>query len=638
MPQIQLLDGKKIDFEKSINGFDLTKKISKSLEKIALIMEVDGSLKDLSHQITKDAKVRIITPKDKEGLEVIRHDAAHILAMAVQELYPGTQVTIGPVIDNGFYYDFSRKEPFTEEDLNKIEKKMGEIVDRDEKTYREVWKRNDAVKHFLEIGEKYKAEIIESIPSDEEVSIYHHGKWHDLCRGPHLASTGKIGKAFKLTKVSGAYWRGDSNNEMLQRIYGTCWSSKKELDDYLHRLAEAEKRDHRKLGKEMDLFHFREESPGAVFWHEKGWLLFQRLIEYMRAKQRLAGYKEINTPELLDKTLWEKSGHWDKFGEHMFTSETPDEKTFAVKPMNCPGCVQVFNQGLKSYRDLPLKLSEFGKVHRYEPSGALHELLRVRAFTQDDAHIFCTEDQITQESLSVTNLILEIYKDLGFEKVILKYSDRPEKRVGDDSVWDKSEAALLSAIKQSKLEYTINKGEGAFYGPKIEFVLRDAIGRDWQCGTLQVDLNLPNRLGATYIAKDGNKKVPVMLHRALFGSLERFIGILIENYAGKLPFWLSPVQAVVCPIAEENNDYVKKLFEDLFKEGIKCEMDLRNEKINYKVREHSLEKVPFIIVCGKKEVAENTVTVRKLGSDKPETMNREDLINNMLTSNKLPLN
>jgi len=638
MPQIQLLDGKKIDFEKSINGFELTKKISKSLEKVALIMEVDGYLKDLSHQITKDSKVRIITPKDKEGLEVIRHDAAHILAMAVQELYPGTQVTIGPVIDNGFYYDFSRKEPFTEEDLKKIEKKMSEIVDRDEKTYREVWKRDDAIKHFLKIGEKYKAEIIESIPSGEEVSIYHHGKWHDLCRGPHLASTGKIGKAFKLNKVSGAYWRGDSNNEMLQRIYGTCWSTKKELDDYLLRLEEAEKRDHRKLGKEMNLFHFREESPGAVFWHEKGWLLFQRLVEYMRAKQRLAGYKEINTPELLDKTLWEKSGHWDKFGEHMFTSETPDEKTFAVKPMNCPGCIQVFNQGLKSYRDLPLKLSEFGKVHRYEPSGALHGLLRVRAFTQDDAHIFCTEDQITQESLTVTNLILEIYKDLGFENVVLKYSDRPEKRVGDDSVWDKSEAALLSAIKQSKLEYTINKGEGAFYGPKIEFVLRDAIGRDWQCGTLQVDLNLPNRLGASYVAKDGNKKVPVMLHRALFGSLERFIGILIENYAGRLPFWLSPTQAVVCPIAEENNEYVKKLFEDLFKEGIKCEMDLRNEKINYKVREHSLAKIPFIIVCGKKEVAENTVTVRKLGSDKQEVMKKEDFIKNMLASNKLPLN
>ena len=638
MPQIQLLDGKKINFDKAINGFDLTKKISKSLEKIALIMEVDGDLKDLSYEISRDAKVRIITPEDKEGLEVIRHDAAHILAMAVQELYPGTQVTIGPVIDNGFYYDFSRKEPFTEEDLKKIEKKMSEIVDRDEKTYREIWKRDDAIKHFLKIGEKYKAEIIESIPSGEEVSIYHHGKWHDLCRGPHLASTGKIGKAFKLTKVSGAYWRGDSNNEMLQRIYGTCWSSKKELDDYLHRLEEAEKRDHRKLGKEMDLFHFREESPGSVFWHEKGWLLFQRLVEYMRAKQRLAGYKEINTPELLDKSLWEKSGHWDKFGEHMFTSETPDKKTFAVKPMNCPGCVQVFNQGLKSYRDLPLKLSEFGKVHRYEPSGALHGLLRVRAFTQDDAHIFCTEDQITQESLSVTNLILEIYKDLGFENVILKYSDRPEKRVGDDSVWDKSEAALLAALKQSKLEYNINKGEGAFYGPKIEFVLRDAIGRDWQCGTLQVDLNLPNRLGASYVAKDGNKKVPVMLHRALFGSLERFIGILIENYAGKLPFWLSPAQAVVCPIAEENNEYVKKLFEDLFKEGIKCEMDLRNEKINYKVREHSLAKVPFIIVCGKKEVAENTVTVRKLGSDKQEIMKREDLIKNMLATNKLPLN
>ena len=639
MPQIQLLDGKKIEFKNSITGFDLTKKISKSLEKVALIMEVDGSLKDLSHNITKDAKVRIITPKDKEGLEVIRHDAAHIMAMAVQELFPGTQVTIGPVIENGFYYDFARKEPFTSDDLKKIEKKMSEIIDRDVKTKREVWKRNEAINHFKKIGEKYKAEIIESIPENEELSVYHHGDtWHDLCRGPHLASSGKIGKAFKLTKVSGAYWRGDSNNEMLQRIYGTCWASKKELDDYLHRLEEAEKRDHRKLGKEMDLFHFREESPGSVFWHEKGWLLFQRLVEYMRAKQRLAGYKEINTPELLDKTLWEKSGHWDKFGEHMFTSETPDEKTFAVKPMNCPGCVQVFNQGLKSYRDLPLKLSEFGKVHRYEPSGALHGLLRVRAFTQDDAHIFCTEDQITQESLSVTNLILEIYKDLGFENVILKYSDRPEKRVGDDSVWDKSEAALLSAIKQSKLEYTTNKGEGAFYGPKIEFVLRDAIGRDWQCGTLQVDLNLPNRLGASYVAKDGNKKVPVMLHRALFGSLERFIGILIENYAGKLPFWLSPSQAVVCPIAEENNEYVKKLFEDLFKEGIKCEMDLRNEKINYKVREHSLAKVPFILVCGKKEVTENTVTVRKLGSEKQEVMKRDDLIKNMLASNKLPLN
>ena len=509
MPQIKLLDGKKISFSKSITGFELTKKISKSIEKSALIMDVDGELKDLSHKITKDSKVRIITNKDKEGLEVLRHDAAHIMAMAVQELYPGTQVTIGPVIENGFYYDFARKDPFTEEDLKKIEKKMSDIIDKDVKTKREVWERDKAITHFKKIGEKYKAEIIESIPKNEELSVYHHGDtWHDLCRGPHLASSSKIGKAFKLTKVSGAYWRGDSNNEMLQRIYGTCWSSKKELDEYLHRLEEAEKRDHRKLGKEMDLFHFREESPGSVFWHEKGWLLFQRLIEYMRMKQRLAGYKEINTPELLDKTLWEKSGHWEKFGEHMFTSETPDEKIFAVKPMNCPGCVQIFNQGLKSYRDLPLRITEFGKVHRYEHSGALHGLLRVRAFTQDDAHIFCTEDQITEESLSVTKLILKIYKDLGFEDVILKYSDRPEQRVGDDSIWDKSEAALLTAIKKSKLEYTINKGEGAFYGPKIEFVLRDAIGRDWQCGTLQVDLNLPSRLGASYVAKDGNKKVP----------------------------------------------------------------------------------------------------------------------------------
>ncbi len=639
MPQIQLLDGKKISFDKSINGLDLVKKISKSLEKAALIMEVDGELKDLSYEIKNNSKVRIITNKDKEGLEVIRHDAAHIMAMAVQELYPGTQVTIGPVIDDGFYYDFARKEPFTDEDLKKIETKMAEIIDRDVKTRREVWERDKAIAHFKKIGEKYKAEIIDAIPKSEVLSVYHHGDtWHDLCRGPHLSSSGKIGKAFKLTKVSGAYWRGDSNNEMLQRIYGTCWSSKKDLDDYLNRLEEAEKRDHRKLGKEMDLFHFREESPGSVFWHEKGWALFQRLVEYMRAKQRLAGYKEINTPELLDKTLWEKSGHWEKFGEHMYTSETPDEKVFAIKPMNCPGCVQVFNQGLKSYRDLPLKLSEFGKVHRYEPSGALHGLLRVRAFTQGDAHIFCTEDQITQECLVVTNLILEIYKDLGFENVILKYSDRPEKRVGDDSVWDKSEAALLSAIKKSNLEYTINKGEGAFYGPKIEFVLRDAIGRDWQCGTLQVDLNLPNRLGASFVDKDGTKKVPVMLHRALFGSLERFIGILIENYAGKLPFWLSPAQAVICTIAEENNEYVKKLFEELFKEGIKCNVDLRNEKINYKIREHSLAKTPIIVVCGKKEVSDNTVSIRRLGSDKQETIKREQLIKNMLKANKLPLN
>ena len=638
MPNIHLLDGKKISFKNSIDGFELAKKISKTLEKNALIMEVDGQLKDLSHQITKDSKVRIITPKDKEGLEVLRHDAAHIMAMAVQELFPGTQVTIGPVIEDGFYYDFARKEPFTSDDLKKIEKKMSEIIDKDLKTRREVWKRDEAIANFKKIGEKYKAEIIASIPENEELSVYHHGDtWHDLCRGPHLPSSSKIGKAFKLTKVSGAYWRGDSNNEMLQRIYGTCWASKKELDDYLHRLEEAEKRDHRKLGKEMDLFHFREESPGSVFWHDKGWLLFQRLVEYMRTKQRLAGYKEINTPELLDKSLWEKSGHWEKFGEHMFTSETPDEKTFAIKPMNCPGCVQIFNQGLKSYRDLPLKLSEFGKVHRYEPSGALHGLLRVRAFTQDDAHIFCTEDQITQESLAVTNLILEIYKDLGFKNVILKYSDRPEKRVGDDKVWDKSEAALLTAIKKSKLEYIVNKGEGAFYGPKIEFVLRDAIGRDWQCGTLQVDLNLPSRLGASFVDKDGSKKVPVMLHRALFGSLERFIGILIEHYAGKLPLWLSPLQVMVLPISEDNNTYAKKVFEEIFKEGIKCDVDLKNQKINYKIREHSLGKVPILLICGKKESTNNTVTVRRLGSEKQENMKTSKFLKEILNANKLPL-
>ena len=638
MLEIQLTDGKKIKFNQSIDGFELAKNISKSLEKSALIMEVNGQLKDLSHKITVNSKVKIITSKDKEGLEVLRHDAAHIMAMAVQELYPKTQVTIGPVIENGFYYDFARKEPFTSDDLKKIEKKMSEIIDRDVKTKREVWERKKAIEHFEKIGEKYKAEIIESIPKNEELSIYHHGDtWHDLCRGPHLASSGKIGKAFKLTKVSGAYWRGDSNNEMLQRIYGTCWSNKKDLDDYLHRLEEAEKRDHRKLGKEMDLFHFREESPGSVFWHERGWNLFQRLIDYMRAKQRIAGYKEINTPELLDKSLWEKSGHWEKFGEHMYTSETPDEKVFAVKPMNCPGCVQIFNQGLKSYRDLPLKLSEFGKVHRYEPSGALHGLLRVRAFTQDDAHIFCSEEQITEECLTVTNLIIDIYKSLGFDNIILKYSDRPKKRVGDDKIWDKSEAALLTAVKKSKLEYTINKGEGAFYGPKIEFVLRDAIGRDWQCGTLQVDLNLPGRLGASFIDRDGAKKVPVMLHRALFGSLERFIGILIENYAGKLPFWLSPTQAVVLPISEDNNKYAKKLFEDLFKEGIKCEVDLKNQKINYKIREHSLAKVPYLLICGKKEEEADTISIRKLGSEKQESIKRKDLIKNMLSLNKLPL-
>ncbi len=636
MPDITLPDGKKINFEKSISGFEVAEKISKSLSKQALLISVDGELKDLNHSINKDSSIKIFTSKDKEGLETIRHDTAHILAMAVQELFPGTQVTIGPVIEDGFYYDFARKEPFTTEDLEKIENKMKEIVDRDEKTYREVWKRNDAIEHFKKKGEIYKAEIIESIPEGEDVSLYFHGNWHDLCRGPHLSSTGKIGKYFKLTKVSGAYWRGDSNNEMLQRVYGTSWSTQKDLDDYLNRIEEAEKRDHRKIGREMDLFHFREESPGSVFWHQKGWNLFQKLISYMRMKQETAGYQEINTPEILDRSLWEKSGHWEKFGANMYTSTTPDEKVFAIKPMNCPGCVQVFNQGLKSYRDLPLKMSEFGKVHRYEPSGALHGLLRVRAFTQDDAHIFCTEEQITQECLTVTNLILEIYKDLGFEDVILKYSDRPELRVGDDQVWDKSEAALLEAIKATNLEYSINKGEGAFYGPKIEFVLRDAIRRDWQCGTLQVDLNLPGRLGASFVDSDGNKKVPVMLHRALFGSLERFIGILIENYSGKLPFWLCPVQTIVIPISSDFDDYAKEVNSQLKKVGVSSEVDLKNHNLNYKIREHSLTKVPMLLICGKKEVDSNTVTIRRLDSKKQETMDLKKFLKKYSALNKAP--
>ena len=638
MPEIKLPDGKKITFENKVSGQQIAEKISKSLAKQALIMSVDGELKDLSFVIKKNSSVKIITSKDSEGLDAMRHDATHIMAMAVQELFPGTKIAIGPAIKDGFYYDFFRKEPFTPQDLEKIEKKMKEIVEKNEPTRREVWERKKAKDHYKKIGEKYKVELVDSIPKDQEVSIYYHGKWYDLCRGPHLTSTGKIGKYFKLTKVSGAYWRGDSNNEMMQRIYGTSWPSQKELDDYLKRIEEAEKRDHRKLGKEMDLFHFREESPGAVFWHHKGWTLFQKLVGYMRQKQKNAGYKEINTPEILDKSLWEQSGHWEKFGENMFTSDTPDEKTFAIKPMNCPGCIQVFNQGLKSYRDLPLKLSEFGKVHRYEPSGALHGLLRVRAFTQDDAHIFCTEDQITDECLSVTNLILEIYKDLGFENVLLQFSDRPTKRVGDDKIWDKAESALLKAIKQSKLKYEINKGEGAFYGPKIDFVLRDTIGRDWQCGTLQVDLNLPSRLGASYVSSDGSKKIPVMLHRALFGSLERFIGILIEHYAGKLPLWLTPLQAVVLPIASEFDNYAKKIFEQCMKAGINTEVDLKNQKINYKIREHSLAKVPLLLICGEKEVKNNSVTIRKLGSTQQETISLVDAIKKISKKNKFPIN
>jgi threonyl-tRNA synthetase len=636
MLNITLLDGKKLQFPGKVTGHEIAKTISPSLAKKALVIKVNDIFKDLSTFIEKDSTVQIITLEDDYGLEVIRHDTAHVLAMAVQELFKDTQVTIGPVIENGFYYDFSRKKTFTDEDLVKIEEKMREIIDRDEPTTREVWDRDKAIEHFKKKGELYKAEIINSISNKEELSIYFHGKWHDLCRGPHLTSTGKIGKAFKLTKLAGAYWRGDSNNEMLQRIYGTCWRNKKELDEYLQRIEEAEKRDHRKLGKVMDLFHFQEESPGAVFWHEAGWQLFQSLIDFMRQRQTEAGYREVNTPDILDKTLWEKSGHWEKFQEHMYTTKTPDERVFAIKPMNCPGCVQIFNQGLKSYRDLPLKLSEFGKVHRYESSGSLHGLMRVRSFTQDDAHIFCTENQITEESLKVTKLILDIYKAFGFEKVILKYSDRPAKRVGDDKLWDQAEAALLEAVKASKLDYSINKGEGAFYGPKIEFVLRDTIGRDWQCGTLQVDLNLPGRLGATYIDKDGIKKTPVMLHRALFGSLERFIGILIEHYAGKLPLWLAPKQVAILPISQEFDDYAKKVSAELDKNKIRNIIDLKNEKINYKIREHSLSKIPILMICGSKEQENQSITLRRLGQEKQDTLLLKEAVNLLVKESLAP--
>ncbi|RZO88118.1 MAG: threonine--tRNA ligase [alpha proteobacterium HIMB114] len=635
MISISLSDGKIKKYKSPVTGNQIAKDIAPSLFKKALAAQVDGEYKDLNVEIAKDSNVKIITIDDDYALELLRHDSAHCMAMAVQQLFPGTQVTIGPVIENGFYYDFARDEPFSDSDLEKIEKKMYEIIEQDPKTTREVWDRNKAIKHFKNLGEHYKAEIIDSIPKNEEVSIYFHGPWHDLCRGPHLPSLGKIGKAFKLMKVAGAYWRGDSNNKMLQRIYGTCWKTKKDLDDYLHRIEEAEKRDHRKLGKTLDLFHFQEESPGAVFWHQKGWSLFQSLVKFMREKQNDAGYLEVNTPEMLDKTLWEKSGHWDKFQEYMYTTDA-DKKTFAIKPMNCPGHVQVFNQGLKSYKDLPLKISEFGKVHRYEPSGALHGLMRVRAFTQDDAHIFCTQEQITEESLKVTNLILDIYKSFGFENVKLKFSDRPDKRVGSDIIWDQSEKALLDAIKASGLKYEVNKGEGAFYGPKIEFVLIDAIGREWQCGTLQVDFNLPGRLDATYVADNGSKQVPVMLHRAMFGSLERFIGILIEHHAGKFPFWLAPDQVAVLPISSEQNDYAFKLKMLLEKKGLRSIIDNRNEKINYKIREHSVSKIPVLMICGAKEVQNQTITIRRFGLEQQQTMSLDEAMDKLSLESRTP--
>ena len=612
--RLEFPDGSVREFAATTTGTDVATSISNSLAKKALAVRVNGELRDLYLPIGGDARVEVVTDKDADGLELLRHDAAHVMAEAVQELYPDTQVTIGPAIENGFYYDFARAEPFTPSDLETIEARMREIVARDEHIRREVWEREAAIEFFREAGELYKAEIIEDLPENEVISVYRQGDFVDLCLGPHLPSTGKLGTAFKLTRVSGAYWRGDSNKEMLQRIYGTIWPSPKELKAYLTMLEEAEKRDHRRLGREMDLFHFQEEGPGSVFWHPKGWTLFQSLIAYMRERQRRAGYQEINTPDILDQSLWEKSGHLEKFGENMYSTTTPDERTFSLKPMNCPGGVQVFKHGLKSYRDLPMYLAEFGKVHRYEPSGALHGLMRVRAFTQDDAHVFCTREQVTEECVKVTHLILDIYRDFGFEDVRIKFSDRPEKRVGEDAIWDESEAALMAALEASGKEWSLNPGEGAFYGPKLEFVLRDAIGRDWQCGTVQLDLNLPGRLGASYIGEDGEKHAPVMIHRALFGSLERFTGILLEHHAGRLPVWLAPVQMKVLTITQDADAYAREVLAAADAAGLRAEIDLRNEKINYKVREHSLQKIPALFVVGKREAEDGTVAIRRLGS------------------------
>jgi threonyl-tRNA synthetase len=620
MPDITLPDGSVKQFATATTGADIAASIGKSLARDAVAVRVNGELLDLTRGIDADATVEVVTRDSDDGLELLRHDAAHVLAEAVKELWPETQVTIGPAIENGFYYDFARDEPFTEDDLAVIERRMQEIVDRDEAIRREVWERAEAVEFFRGMGEEYKAEIIASIPSDEPISLYRQGEFIDLCRGPHLPSTGKLGKAFKLTHVSGAYWRGDSNNEMLQRVYGTAWSTDKELRQYLHMLEEAEKRDHRRLGRIMDLFHFQEEAPGAVFWHPKGWSLFQSLIGFMRQQQNAAGYREINTPEIMSQALWQASGHWDTFGDNMFTTETVDGRHFAIKPMNCPGHVQVFKQGITSYRDLPVRLAEFGKCHRYEPSGALHGMMRVRAFTQDDAHIFCTSEQITEESIAVCDLILGIYKSFGFDDVRIKFADRPEARVGEDAVWDQAEAALKKALEVAGLEYTYNPGEGAFYGPKLEFVLRDAIGRDWQCGTLQVDLNMPGRLGATYVGEDGDKHTPVMLHRAIFGSLERFIGILIEHHAGHLPLWLAPVQVQVLTITSDADGYADEVAAALSAAGLRAETDKRNEKISYKVREHSVSKTPVILAIGQREVDERTVAMRRLGSKKQSVL------------------
>jgi len=615
MITITLPDGAQRELPDNATPFDLAENISKSLAKKVVIGKVNGEDWDLTRPIGGDAKVELVMRDSDDGLEVIRHDTAHILAQAVQELFPGTQVTIGPSIEDGFYYDFARDEPFSTEDFDVIEKKMAEIVDRDLPFVREVWDRNEAIKLFEGMGETYKAELISDLPESEVITIYRQGDWIDLCRGPHLPSTGKIGKSFKLMKVAGAYWRGDHRNAMLQRIYGTAWANDKQLEEHLHRIEEAEKRDHRKIGREMDLFHMQEEARGMVFWHDKGWTLWRELENYVRRRLKIADYQEVKTPTVIDRSLWEKSGHWEKFQEHMFTSQTEDGDVHCLKPMNCPAHVQIFNHGQTSYRDLPLRMAEFGSCHRYEPSGALHGLMRVRGFVQDDAHIFCTPDQVADEVKNCIDLINLIYADLGFEDVVVKFSDRPELRAGEDAVWDRAEADLLAATKAAGVEVIHNPGEGAFYGPKLEFVLRDAIGRDWQCGTVQLDFVLPERLDADYIGEDGEKHRPAMIHRAILGSFERFVGILIENYAGKFPFWLAPTQVVVATITQEADSYGQQVVDTLRKAGVRAIADFRNEKINYKVREHSVGKVPVIAVVGRREADEQTVALRYLGED-----------------------
>ena len=622
-------DGARREYPNGSTGLDIAKGISPSLAKRTVAMALDNALTDLNDPIGRDAKIEFLTRDDPRALELIRHDCAHVLAEAVQALWPGTQVTIGPVIENGFYYDFFRNSPFTPEDLPVIEKKMREIIARDKPFTKEVWSREETKRVFRDMGERFKVELVDAIPADQQINIYKQGDWFDLCRGPHMTSTAKIGTAFKLMKVAGAYWRGDSNREMLSRIYGTAFAKQEELDAYLKQIEEAEKRDHRKLGREMDLFHFQEEAPGSVFWHAKGWTLFQALEAYIRRRQDEAGFVEVNSPQLMDSTLWVTTGHMQAYRDMMFLTEKreDDERVYAIKPMNCPGHVQIFKNGLKSYRDLPLKIAEFGKVHRFEPSGALHGLMRVRAFTQDDAHIFITEQQIAEEALKVNNMILSIYEDFGFPDVRIKFSDRPEKRIGDDAVWEKAEAALMAALKASGRPWTLNKGEGAFYGPKLEYVLRDAIGRDWQCGTVQVDLNLPGRLGAFYIDEHSNKVTPVMLHRAMFGSMERFIGVMIEHYAGHLPLWLSPLQAMVATITEDADAYAREVTAAAKRAGLRVAGDLRNEKINYKVREHSLAKVPALLVVGRKEAAERSVSIRRLGSEGQQVMPLDAALN-----------